>query len=59
MTIEKQGFFETVRQSYAPYVDAVWSNFASSQKTWTESLLEGKPFKYAYRSVISWFDRSS
>lgn len=38
--IQERGFYPTVRDSYGPYVDAVWSNFSKGRSTWTESLLE-------------------
>lgn len=37
--IREQGFYETVAESYRPYVEAVWYNFAEERETWTEQLL--------------------
>ncbi len=37
--IEK-GFYEMVRESYQPYVDAVWTNFSGERKSWTEQVLD-------------------
>jgi hypothetical protein len=37
--IHNRGLFQTVRESYRPYVDAVWRNFSTERKSWTESLL--------------------
>ena len=38
--VREHGFYKTVSESYQPYVDAVWTNFSSEKKTWTESLLD-------------------
>jgi hypothetical protein len=38
--VHERGLLASVRESYQPYVDAVWRNFSSERKTWTETLLE-------------------
>jgi hypothetical protein len=38
--IHQKGFYESVSESYGPYVTAVWSNFSREKKSWTESLLD-------------------
>ena len=52
--IRERGFYETVAETYEPYVNAVWNNFSSERETWTEMLLNpsnissavGKLFKF-------------
>lgn len=39
-SIRAHGFYETVRESYQPYVHAVWNNFSDEKKSWTETLLD-------------------
>lgn len=53
-TMREQGFYETVRESYAPYVEAVWNNFSADQTTLTEGVLDGSLLKRAYRKVAGW-----
>lgn len=38
--IRQRGFYEMVAESYQPYVQAVWNNFAAERETWTEQLLD-------------------
>jgi hypothetical protein len=54
-TIREQGFFETVRSAYAPYIDAVWTNFHSDKSTWTEEVVSGRALNKAYQMVSGWF----
>ncbi len=58
-TRNEHGFYETVKQSYAPYVDAVWTNFSADEATLTEGVLDGSLFKRAYRTVSGWLDRKT
>jgi hypothetical protein len=41
-TLHAQGFYATVRECYAPYVAAVWNNFAPDRVTWTEDVVTGR-----------------
>ena len=38
--IQEKGLITSVQESYGPYVEAVWSNFSASKKSWTESILD-------------------
>jgi hypothetical protein len=38
--IREHGLFATVAESYQPYVDAVWRNFSTEKRSWTEMLLD-------------------
>lgn len=51
--IEKEGLIPTLSRSSEPYLEAVWSNFAINQKTWTEQLLSGELIKWGW-SQLSW-----
>lgn len=54
-TIRDKGFFETVQESSAPYIQAVWSNFADDKPTWTEDVLSGKMLVQGWKKVTGWF----
>lgn len=53
--VQKRGFYETVRESYAPYVDAVWSNFNADRKTLTEEIVTGRALGKALQTFTGWF----
>lgn len=38
--VGEQGLLATVAESYQPYVDAVWRNFSTEKRSWTEMLLD-------------------
>jgi hypothetical protein len=38
--IGEQGLFASVRESYGPYVTAVWGNFSREKSSWTEQVLD-------------------
>lgn len=56
-TVRERGFYQTVRESSRPYIEAVWSNFAAEKKTWTEELVSGRAFGGAFRAVRNFFSR--
>ncbi|MGN6544835.1 MAG: hypothetical protein ACTHK7_07285 [Aureliella sp.] len=51
--IERNGLIPTLSRASAPYLEAVWANFAVDRKTWTEQLLSGELIKWGW-SHISW-----
>jgi hypothetical protein len=53
--IEK-GFYEMVRESYQPYVDAVWTNFSGEKKSWTEQVLDPNNVVVGMKKVWGLFD---
>lgn len=53
--VQERGFYQTVRESYAPYVAAVWSNFSIDKESWTEQIVSGKALGNAYAAVMRWF----
>jgi hypothetical protein len=56
--VRERGFYQTVRDSSAPYVEAVWNNFRVDRSTWTEELLSGRAIGKAWTSVRGWFSKS-
>ncbi len=38
--LREKGFFPTLAESCGPYVTAVWNNFSTEKKSWTETLLD-------------------
>lgn len=48
--IHEKGFYATVNETAAPYVEAVWNNFSTGKESVTEHLLSG-------RLVSRWFRR--
>lgn len=57
--LHEKGFYETVRDSYAPYVEAVWNNFSTEKGTWTEDVVTGRVFGTAWNAVKGWFGSGS
>jgi hypothetical protein len=53
--IRERGFYTTLQESSAPYIEAVWSNFAVDRETWTEDLVSGRTFSKAFETVTGWF----
>jgi len=52
-SIKEQGIWNSVRQTYTPYIDLAWGNFTSSRKTWTESVLNPGHLARLWRKVLS------
>lgn len=55
--IRDRGFFQTLCESYAPYVEAIWSNFAGGRATLTEEVVRGRLLGKALRKIGGWFRR--
>ena len=55
--VRDRGFYQTVKDSSGPYVDAVWHNFAVDRPTWTAELLSGRAVGKAFTMVKGWFSR--
>jgi hypothetical protein len=55
--VRERGFYQSLRESSAPYVEAVWTNFRVDRSTWTEELLSGRAIGNAWKSVRGWFSR--
>ena len=49
--IERNGLIPTLSRASAPYLEAVWTNFAVDQKTWTEQLLSGELIKWGWSQL--------
>lgn len=56
-TIRQDGLFVTLKDTSAPYVEAVWNNFSGSQGTWTEELLSGRAVRKGFDKLGSWLGR--
>jgi hypothetical protein len=52
--VNQQGLFQTLSNTYEPYVDAVWKNFRDDQRTWTESLMDADTYRSAWTSLKKW-----
>ena len=50
--IRDEGLFEMVKQSYAPYVQAVWNNMSMDRRSWTEELLDPNNIRSAIGKAI-------
>ncbi|MDA1018323.1 MAG: zf-TFIIB domain-containing protein [Planctomycetota bacterium] len=55
--IRERGLFHSLKDTSAPYVTAVWSNFANEKPTVTEEIVTGRLFGRAARKVAGWFRR--
>jgi hypothetical protein len=53
-TIRQDGLFVTLKDTSAPYVEAVWNNFSGGQGTWTEELLSGRAVRKGFDKLGSW-----
>lgn len=56
VNIREKGFYETVRESYEPYVNAVWTNFSAERKTWTETLLDPNNISQTVSKLFKFLD---
>jgi hypothetical protein len=54
--IREQGFYETVAESYGPYVDAVWNNFAGERETWTEQIFDPNNITKTVNKLFSFLE---
>lgn len=50
-TMREQGFYETLKETSGPYVEAVWNNFAQDKPTWTEDLVTGRLAVRGWKAV--------
>ena len=56
-TIREHGFYNTLKDTADPYIDAVWSNFSIDRETWTEALLSGRAIGQGFDTVAGWLGR--
>ncbi|MEO1527911.1 MAG: hypothetical protein AAFX06_20965 [Planctomycetota bacterium] len=54
-SIREKGFYETLSDSSAPYLEAAWHNFDGSRETWTEELITGRMPRRWWQTCIDWF----
>ena len=57
-TIRQDGLFVTLKDTSAPYIEAVWTNFSDSKGTWTEELVSGRAIRKGFDKLGSWLGRS-
>jgi hypothetical protein len=57
--IHAKGFYATVSETSAPYIEAVWENFSSTRDTLTEQLLTGRLWNRAVGTVRGWFGKTA
>jgi len=57
-TARERGFYPLLRESSAPYVKAVWKNFATERETWTSLILTGKIFRRLWSAMAARFRRA-
>ena len=53
--IHTQGFYTTLSETSAPYIEALWENFNGARDTWTEQLLTGRLWNKALGTVQGWW----
>ena len=52
--VKEQGVFAVLKHSSGPYIDAVWFNFSSDRRTFTDDLISGKLSGKAWDGIRSW-----
>jgi len=52
--IRARGLYATLRDSSAPYIEAMWENFSTEKATITEDLLSGKLIDHGWNAVRRW-----
>lgn len=57
--IRQDGLFATLKETSAPYIEAVWNNFSDDNRTWTEELLSGRAVMKGFDKLGSWLGRQS
>ncbi|MEZ6147533.1 MAG: hypothetical protein R3B91_19335 [Planctomycetaceae bacterium] len=54
--IRERGFYEMVRNTYEPYVTAVWHNFSAERQTWTETILNPDNISSAVHKMFAYLE---
>ncbi len=57
--IQTQGFYNVLDETYRPYAEAVWNNFSSERKSWTESLLDPDNVSTVVGKLFSFLERKT
>jgi len=55
--IHTVGFYRTLQTASAPYLTAVWSNYADDRETWTEDFLSGRLLDRTLQTLRGWWNR--
>ena len=54
-TVRERGLYSMLAESWQPYFDAVWNNFAMDKQTVTEEVVTGRLFGRVWRTLKGWF----
>jgi len=57
--IREKGFYASLQETSAPYVEAVWNNFSADKTTLTDDVVSGRAFDKLYTAVKGWFGKSA
>jgi hypothetical protein len=57
VAVHRQGVIGTVRNTFEPYAELAWNNFASSRKTWTEQVLHPSMPRRVWRWLCGLWSR--
>lgn len=57
--LQEKGFYTTLSEVSAPYIEAVWGNFAVGKATVTDDVVSGRLFGRMLRAAAAWFRRKS
>ena len=55
--MQDKGLYQSLRETSAPYIEAVWNNFADETQTVTEDVVTGRAFGKLFTTVTGWFRR--
>jgi hypothetical protein len=53
-SIRQRGLWQSVSETYQPYVNLAWTNFTRSRKTWTEQILDPGNVGRLFRRMTGW-----
>ncbi len=53
--VSEKGMFQSLRETSAPYVEALWNNFSDDRSTLTDEVVSGRLFGRAISKVGGWF----
>ncbi|HVJ84088.1 MAG TPA: hypothetical protein VM452_00515 [Caulifigura sp.] len=52
--INEQGLFQSLQNTYEPYVDAIWNNFHEDKRTLTDAILDADTYRSAWSTLKRW-----
>ncbi len=57
--IRARGLYAALRETSAPYIEAVWNNFSTDKSTITDDLLSGKLLGQGWNTVRRWLGQTA